>query len=383
MYAVKAERERKNGSVTGRKRNIMAGIAGAPAAALQQTRRAGLNVGDVSINYRTAPAGDTGVVQRKRRAVLGRRVEPYKEDIEGFIAVCKSKEVKNKKKYVEQMIRKAPKKSSTSNDDWKISGTEYEYMDMSKDDLYKNSVNVWVKGKICEHLSEESKINEYKERILNIKNWTIGKNRNWIRTGAVDGKHNSSAESSFGGIDGGSQFRLVGLDSKGNTEDRIFAEATKEYPYCKKSGGAFKKIKFHELKKESFTDETQKALYEKTLISNQKKEGKNFIAYVMKYLQKSLLLSTQRVPAGVIRFPTVLAQEIEQLDEANYKFATISSAAGEKVIALPGAEAEKFQESARTQEARTNGSEVPEESTGLDVPETLEELAGWAVADKV
>lgn len=387
MYAVKAERERKNGSVTGRKRNIMAGKAGAPAAALQQTRRAGLNVGDVSINYRTAPAGDTGVVQRKRRAVLGRRVEPYKEDIEGFIAVCKSKEVKNKEEYVGRMIRKAPKKSSTSNDDRKISGTEYECMNVSNKDLYKNSVNVWVKGKICEHPSEESKINEYKERILNIRDWTIEKNQNWIRTGAVDGEHNSSAESSFGGIDGRCQFRLVGLDSKGNTEDRIFAEATKEYPYCKKSGGAFKKIKFHELKKESFTDETQKALYEKTLISNQKKEGKNFIAYVMKYLQKSLLLSTQRVPAGVIRgvirFPTVLAQEIEQLDEANYKFATISSAAGEKVIALPGAEAEKFQESARTQEARTNGSEVPEESTGLDVPETLEELAGWAVADKV
>lgn len=387
MYAVKAERERKNGSVTGRKRNIMAGKAGAPAAALQQTRRAGLNVGDVSINYRTAPAGDTGVVQRKRRAVLGRRVEPYKEDIEGFIAVCKSKEVKNKEEYVEQMIVRGRKN--------KIQGTDYslgtpKYEEDRK--IYPQSVNVFIKRKI---VKEVNKADEYKLRVLNLKKWKIGKNREWLRTGRVTGYDSNigQQQGEWIGIKHQGQFRLVGLEK---IRKKIFDTQTEKagYPDKRSISGSNREIEIHALKKEKFEGEDEREVYRAAFEKNGKMENENFIAYAVKNLsEESLLIRKQSINSTITErkkllfpaeaAPTVLAQEIEQLDEANYKFATISSAAGEKVIALPGAEAEKFQEAARTQKSRKNGSEVPEESTGLDVPETLGELAGWAVSDKV
>lgn len=370
MYAAKTTTGRR----TGRQRNAMAGRAGVPVAASQHIRggRAGLNVGDVSINYSAAPEGEADVIQRRGRAVLGRRVEPYDQDIKGFIAICNSEQVDSKQQYIDKMIvkNKWMGRSQMPEGYQNIPNTQYVYIVSMSDDIYKNSVNVWVKRKIYERsCKEKSNYDDYIARILNIKGWTIEKNRNWIRTGDANGATDHTG--TFGGTGAGSQFRLIGLEKIDSPMDGVFEETKEVYPYDKNGEQCQnkRKITIHTLKKEAFDEDTQKTLYRNAFANKEIVLKNNFIANVMKNLTNQPLLSDTKVPAGAINFPTVLAQEIEQLDEAGYKFATITFSAEKKVIALPEAEADKIQKDAQPKTPEIPGE--PAVQAVSDEPEAL------------
>lgn len=378
MYAAKTTTGRR----TGRQRNAMAGRAGVPVAASQHIRggRAGLNVGDVSINYSAAPEGEAAVIQRRGRAVLGRRVEPYDQDIKGFIAICNSEQVDSKQQYIDKMIvkNKWMGRSQMSGGYQNIPNTQYVYIVSMSDDIYKNSVNVWVKRKIYERsCKEKSNYDDYIARILNIKGWTIEKNRNWIRTGDANGATDHTG--TFGGTGAGSQFRLIGLEK---IEDKIFNDNTRtdEFDYPNKQNGSEdkRKIKIHILNRTSFKDDSQKKHYSAAFINTNKIPSANFIAYAVNNLSEEPLLCSRQERRNKIFpveiAPTVLAQEIEQLNEAEYKFATISSFAEKKVIALPKAKADKIQEEANQSPAQPKTPEIPGEPAVQAVPDEPEAL---------
>lgn len=349
--------------------------AGTVVPRVSPTGRQGQAMEDVRIRYSTGPREGAGVVQGmageeqarteqgvgerpgKPRAVLGRRVEPYREDIEGFIEICNENNSKKDevRKYVEKIIRKKPKREGKKADD----KNDYEpipiadkYVCDKKDggSIYLQSINVHIKKKILEKKKDAE---EYRRRVLDVKYWNIDKNREWLNTGRVaEYESNDTNGAASVGIENGGQFRLVGLEK---ITTKIF-NARSAYPDCNYKSG--KIISFYTLKKDEF-QENERNEY-RLAFQNGNSGQLNFIAYVVKHLKGEKLLCNVKGPKKTkVAFPTVLAQEMEQLDEAGYFFATISE--GEevkKVIALPEGAARDI----RTESTRTAPQPTPSET---------------------
>ncbi len=377
--------------------------AGTVVPRVSPTGRQGQAMEDVRIRYSTGPREGAGVVQRmaeeelgrteqgvgerpgKPRAVLGRRVEPYRKDVEGFKEILDSKgnneeEGETVKKCIENMVRKNKQgKNNSSNSNqgavFKIDGTNYEYVKMGNE--YQNSVNVWVKRKIYEnHVKSENTSGdqqakdpeEYIGRVLDVNAWSIEKNRRWIRTGSAEERMaDDGGRVHLPGTERDGQFRLVGLE-KGASD--VFQNDSQAFSYPKHNNASCgneqnqRSIVFHDLKKGKFTEEAQMKVYRAAF---QQEDGEilqdnNFIAYVINCMENQSLLCSKTAPAGLkIAFPTVLAQEMQQLDEAGYLFATISE--GEevkKVIAMPEKVAESIQEKGAQTVPQSTPSESPE-----------------------
>lgn len=351
--------------------------AGTVVPRVSPTGRQGQAMEDVRIRYGTGPREGAGVVQGmaeeelgrteqgggerpgKPRAVLGRRVEPYREDIEGFIEICKeaaqneitggSEQKKDPQNYVDQLIRRKGGSTSTSSNEL----TVQDYVSESRGDLlYQNSVNRHIKKKILEKRKDAE---EYRRRVLDVKYWNIDKNREWLNTGRVAGyESNDTNRAASIGIENGGQFRLVGLEEI--TTD-IF-NACSAYPDCNYKSG--KIISFYTLKKDEF-QENERNEY-RLAFQNGNSGQPNFIAYVVKHLKGEKLLCNVKGPKKTkVAFPTVLAQEMEQLDEAGYLFATILEGKEvKKVIAMPEKVAESIQEKGAQTVPQSTPSESPE-----------------------
>lgn len=349
---------------------------------------------DVRIRYSTGPREGAGVVQGmageeqarteqgvgerpgKPRAVLGRRVEPYRSDVEGFIELCgiKCNESGLKTKGIEKKIKLRNKRMSKKVKN--VNEFKEKYMiDEKVETGYLNSVNVWVKRKIYEnHVKSENTSGdqqakdpeEYTGRVLDVNAWSIEKNRRWIRTGSAEERMaDDGGRVHLPGTERDGQFRLVGLE-KGASD--VFQNGSEAFFYPKRNNTSRgneqkqRRIVFHDLKKGQFTEDTQKKVYRAAF---QQEDGEilqdnNFIAYVINCMENQSLLCSKTAPAGLkIAFPTVLAQEMEQLDEANYRFATILEGKEvKKVIAMP----EKVAESIQKEGAQTVPQSTPSES---------------------
>lgn len=353
--------------------------AGTVVPRVSPTGRQGQAMEDVRIRYSTGPREGAGVVQRmaeeelrrteqgggqgerkgKPRAVLGRRVEPYSEDIEGVIEICKeaaqneitggSEQKKDPQNYVDQLIRRKGGSTSTSSNEL----TVQDYVSESRGDLlYQNSVNRHIKKKILEKRKDAE---EYRRRVLDVKYWNIDKNREWLNTGRVAGYESNDTNGAASiGIENGGQFRLVGLEK---ITTNIF-DACSMYPDCNYKSG--KIISFYTLKKDEF-QENERNEY-RLAFQNGNSGQPNFIAYVVKHLKGEKLLCNDKNPKkSKVAFPTVLAQEMEQLDEANYRFATISEDGKvKKVIALPEGAARDIRTESTCTAPQPTPSETPE-----------------------
>lgn len=372
--------------------------AGTVVPRVSPTGRQGQAMEDVRIRYGTGPREGAGVVQGmageeqarteqgvgerpgKPRAVLGRRVEPYRKDVEGFIEIYKKIDSSVVNNYIINMVRKNKQgKNNSSNSNQgavvEIDGTNYEYVEMS--DEYQNSVNVWVKRKIYENYVKSKKTNgdqqvkgpeEYTRRVLDVNAWSIEKNRRWIRTGSAEERMaDDGGRVHLSGTEGEGQFRLVGLE-KGVSG--VFQNDSQAFSYPKRNNASCgneqnqRRIVFHDLKKGKFTEDAQMKVYRAAF---QQEDGEilqdnNFIAYVINCMENQSLLCSKTAPAGLkIAFPTVLAQEMEQLDEANYRFATILEGKEvKKVIAMPEKVAESIQEKGAQTVPQSTPSESPE-----------------------
>lgn len=373
--------------------------AGTVVPRVSPTGRQGQAMEDVRIRYGTGPREGAGVVQGmageeqarteqgvgerpgKPRAVLGRRVEPYRSDVEGFIEIYKMIDRNVANNYIINMVRKNKQgKNNSSNSNQgavvEIDGTNYEYVEMS--DEYQNSVNVWAKRKIYENYVKSKNTSgdqqakdpeEYTGRVLDVNAWSIEKNRRWIQTGSAEERKVDVTPGGdrvrLQGTDGEGQFRLVGLE-KGVSG--VFQNDSQAFSYPKRNNASCgneqnqRSIMFHDLKKGKFTEGVQMKVYRAAF---QHKDNKilgedNFIAYVINSMEDQSLLCSKTAPAGLkIAFPTVLAQEMQQLDEAKYRFATISEGKEvKKVIAMP----EKVAESIQKEGAQTVPQSTPSES---------------------
>lgn len=351
---------------------------------------------DVRIRYSTGPREGAGVVQGmaeeelgrteqgvgerpgKPRAVLGRRVEPYRKDVEGFKEILDSKrnnaeEGETVKKCIENMVRKKTQGENNAQDEVvKIDGTDYEYVKMDKEGFYQNSVNVWVKRKMYEH---PERSNEYAGRVLNVRLWRIEKNRKWIKKGSgkIRNVGFGSGSVKLLGTDGKGQFRLVGLETLAKGSDGVFEGETEKhcYPKRKKAGHeneqGKREIAFHGLKKSSFVD-GQEDVYRKAFQNKAGISSPNFIAYVVNHKKTEPLLCTvqteEKQEVSVFKdeiAPTVLTQEMEQLDEAGYRFATISEGGTvKKVIAMPKGADKDFQKHSPQTAPQPTPSGTPE-----------------------
>lgn len=356
---------------------------------------------DVRIRYGTGPREGAGVVQGmageeqarteqgvgerpgKPRAVLGRRVEPYRSDVEGFIEIYKMIDRNVANNYIINMVRKnkqGKNNSSNKNQDGVVgnNGAVYEYVGMQEDKNYQNSVNVWVKRKIYENYVKSKNTSgdqqakdpeEYTGRVLDVNAWSIEKNRRWIKTGSAEERKEDVTPGGgrvhLPGTERDGQFRLVGLE-KGASD--VFQNDSQAFSYPKHNNASRgneqnqRSIVFHDLKKGKFTEEAQMKVYRAAF---QHKDNKflgedNFIAYVINSMEDQSLLCSKTAPAGLkIAFPTVLAQEMQQLDEAGYLFATILEGKEvKKVIAMP----EKVAESIQKEGAQTVPQSTPSES---------------------
>lgn len=372
--------------------------AGTVVPRVSPAGRQGQAMEDVRIRYRTEPREGAGVVQRmaeeelgrteqgvgqgerkgKPRAVLGRRVEPYSEDIQGFkqILDCTGKS-ETVNMCIVNMVRKKTQdennaSSKRQDEVFKIDATDYEYVKMDKKGFYQNSVNVWVKRKMYEHPERSC---EYAGRVLDVKPWNIAINRKWIKEGNENIKNAglSVGVVTLPGMDGKGQFRLVGLESLAKDKSGVFKIQKETYAYSKvnRSHQSDKQgqrvIRFMKLKKENFNKNDKINLYQAAFTDGSvAMDDKNFIAYVVHHKVGESLLRSRQVlgrrekPAFIGDVaPTVLAQEMEQLDEAGYLFATISE--GEevkKVIALPEGAARDI----RTEITRTAPQPTPSET---------------------
>lgn len=374
--------------------------AGTVVPRVSPAGRQGQAMEDVRIRYGTGPREGAGVVQGmaeeelgrteqgggqgerkgKPRAVLGRRVEPYRSDVEGFIEIYKRIDHNVANNYIINMVRKnkqGKNNSSNKNQDGVVgnNGAVYEYVGMQEDKNYQNSVNVWVKRKIYENYVKSKNTSgdqqakdpeEYTGRVLDVNAWSIEKNRRWIRTGSAEERMaDDGGRVHLPGTERDGQFRLVGLE-KGASD--VFQNGSEAFFYPKRNNTSRgneqkqRRIVFHDLKKGQFTEDTQKKVYRAAF---QQEDGEilqdnNFIAYVINCMENQSLLCSKTAPAGLkIAFPTVLAQEMEQLDEANYRFATILEGKEvKKVIAMP----EKVAESIQKEGAQTVPQSTPSES---------------------
>lgn len=357
--------------------------AGTVVPRVSPAGRQGQAMEDIRIRYSTGPREGAGVVQGmageeqarteqgeqqgkrpgKPRAVLGRRVEPYSEDIEGFIEICKeaaqneitkgSEQKKDPQNYVDQLIRRKGGSTSTSSD--KL--TVQDYVFQSRGDLlYQNSVNRHIKKKILEKRKDAE---EYRRRVLDVKYWNIDKNREWLNTGRVAGYESNDTNGAASiGIENGGQFRLVGLEKDHNVYFEMDTMNT-GYQYKKDRKNKNRSIKFYNLRQAKFVNDNQKTFYQEAFQNKQDIPSSNFIAYVVRNLQTDNLLYNNKQSGTKKRFPTVLAQEMEQLDEANYRFATISEDGKvKKVIALPEGAVEDIQKEG----AQTTSQQTPSES---------------------
>lgn len=377
--------------------------AGTVVPRVSPTGRQGQAMEDVRIRYSTGPREGAGVVQGmaeeelgrteqgggqgerkgKPRAVLGRRVEPYRSDVEGFIEIYKRIDHNVANNYIINMVRKnkqGKNNSSNKNQDGVVgnNGAVYEYVGMQEDKNYQNSVNVWVKRKIYENYVKSKNTSgdqqakdpeEYTGRVLDVNAWSIEKNRRWIQTGSAEERKEDVTPGGdrvrLQGTEGEGQFRLVGLE-KGVSG--VFQNDSQAFSYPKRNNASCgneqnqRRIVFHDLKKGKFTEDAQMKVYRAAF---QHKDNKilgedNFIAYVINSMEDQSLLCSKTAPAGLkIAFPTVLAQEMQQLDEAKYRFATISEGKEvKKVIAMP----EKVAESIQKEGAQTVPQSTPSES---------------------
>lgn len=389
MYAV---RSRQDAGAQWRSKAGGRENAGTVVPRVSPTGRQGQAMEDVRIRYSTGPREGAGVVQRMAeeqerteqggqqeerkgmyRAVLGRRVEPYRKDVEGFKEILDSKgndagqrNIVNK--CIVNMVRKKNQgKNNSSNNNQgdivEISGTNYVYVIMSGE--YQNSVNVWVKRKIYENYvkSENTSGNqqakdpdEYTGRVLDVNAWSIEKNRRWIRTGSAEERMaDDGGRVHLPGTEGKGQFRLVGLESLVKDKGGVFKIEKETYAYSKvnRSHQSDKQgqrvIRFMKLKKENFHKNDKINLYQAAFTDGSAAmDDKNFIAYVVNHEETGSLLrnvqTKEKQEVSVFKAeiaPTILAQEMEQLDEAKYRFATISEGGTvKKVIALPEEAAE-------------------------------------------
>lgn len=345
--------------------------AGTVVPRVSPTVRQGQAMEDVRIRYSTGLREGAGVVQRmaeeeqerteqggqqgerpgKPRAVLGRRVEPYSEDIEGFIEICKKnnsekdkvQKVQKVQKYVKKLIRKKPKQKAGDKDDYESIPIPGEYVCDKRVDnsIYPKSVNVYIKNKI---LKKEETAEEYRRRVLDVKYWNIDKNREWLNTGrVVEYESNDANGAASVGIENGGQFRLVGLEE---VEKDIFTmvDSNKEFAYKENKGNVKRRIKFRSLQKAPYSDVKHPEDYEAAFQNKSGIPTSNFIAYVVMRLQTKDLLYNNKSSKTKQGFPTVLAQEMEQLDEEEYRFAKISEGRTvKKVIAMPETAAKDFQ----------------------------------------
>lgn len=361
--------------------------AGTVVPRVSPTGRHGQAMEDVRIRYGTGPREGAGVVQGmaeeelgrteqgggqgerkgKPRAVLGRRVEPYSEDIEGFKELCSIRGVTERQKE-DEIDKKITIKYPNNIPVRDFNSFKEKYSIFEAGDEYKNSVNAWVKRKMYEH---PEKSNEYAGRVLNARPWNIHKNRDWLKrgNGTIRNVGFGSGSVNLPGTNGEGQFRLVGLENLAKGSNSIFEVETEKhcYPKRKKAGHeneqGKREIAFHGLKKRSFVD-GQEDVYQKAFQNNI--PSRNFIAFVVNEVGKESLLcnvqTREKQKRAVFKTPiapTVLAQEMEQLDEANYRFATISEDGKvKKVIALPEGAARDI----RTEITRTAPQPTPSET---------------------
>lgn len=366
MYAV---RSRQDAGAQWRSKAGGRENAGTVVPRVSPTVRQGQAMEDVRIRYSTGPREGAGVVQRMAeeeqerteqggpqggrkgmyRAVLGRRVEPYSEDIEGFIKICKeankneitegSEQKKDPQNYVDKLIRR--KRGSTSISSDELTVQDYEFK-LRSDSLYQNSVNRHIKIKIKKDSDHAAK---YVRRVLDVKYWNIDKNREWLNTGrVVEYESNEANGAASVGIENGGQFRLVGLEE---VEKDIFTmvDSNKEFAYKENKGNVKRRIKFRSLQKAPYSDVKHPEDYEAAFQNKSGIPTSNFIAYVVMRLQTKDLLYNNKSSKTKQGFPTVLAQEMEQLDEAGYRFATVSEGGTvKKVIAMPEEAAKDIRE---------------------------------------
>jgi len=301
-----------------------------------------------------------------RKAILGRRVEPYRKDIDGFKSFCEEinadsekklqllnymiiivvNKNKDRKKYADNdIVQNSDKlnefKSLLGNDNITDAVfNKYIIINKTQNATYKNSVNMLVKQKIAktektDDSDYDGKINDYKHRVLDMDNWTIENNQEWIssgKTGNYDSNSGSGINKSIGiGLQGA--FRLVGMENINGAFEKT-GELPKDMNYPHKT------VTFYKLKTAKFFD-NQKELYRSTLY-HEDSEKPNFIAHVINNKPAKDLLYTDGIPKKIFKlyesdkvFPTVLAQEMEQLRESNYVFAKIENNEDKKVVAYP------------------------------------------------
>lgn len=356
-----------------------------------------------------APAADT---VQCRKAILGRRMEPYRKDVEGFIKFCtecgEGVSGDEKAKYAGYHIKVinplgasgAAARPGSSDISAKFNRL-FVYEDKKRDPGYVNSVNMYVKKKIA---AKPVKTADYKYRVLDTDDWNMEKNRNWIRTGSTGGTpvYNSNAEGQKPiGIDNGGKFRLVGLERLEG--DKVFENAGIDAFSDEKN----REVRVYKLKTDRFDAVTwdyygrqyscpQKDMYA-SAFGISPIPASNFIAHVINHIAHENLLCIDKIPGFLRaqyaaniwhafqrfkRFPTVMAQEMEQLQESGYVFARIKQRpndAGE-VIALPEGKARAAQEAAARVRAAQVATAQPVPDSGISGQSAAQDVSGQGLA---
>lgn len=332
-----------------------------------------------------APAQAADTVQC-RKAILGRRIEPYRADVDGFTDFCKNSGsgLPNnvKAKYAVYHIKgiKVPGGGGAA----PALGTPgpradfnrlYDYEDKTRNQDYLSSLNMYVKKKIAANLG---KADDYKLRVLDVDGWSIEENRKWIQAGRADGSAGVYDSNSVGtkkiGIDNNGKFSLVGLEQL--AENEVFEDAGIDRFLDEKD----RHVSIHKLKTGRFGNAScsrqgwqysysQEKVYSDAFVQRGAVPAESFIAHAVNNLSDKTLLCIKKIPTNVLRaakqnlgsafqrsckFPTVLTQEMEQLQEKGYVFARIKVQDGDKgkIIALPESEARTAQEAARERAAQ-------------------------------
>lgn len=294
-----------------------------------------------------------GTVQRERKAVLGRRFESYENDIRAFLSLPPNRQGRQNEECITSKLKTQ-----------RVGRRRVVVKTPDQPAGYEDSVNVLVKRKISE---SPGKADEYQKRVLNMTGWTIAANREWIRTGKAGGYDSNvdikgNAVTGVDGTDGGSKFRLVGLEKI--IDDGMAAEQEGAVITDKKG----RSLQAYHLKIQNFTDAREKANYLDAFSNQQAADNENFIAKVVhSYTAKNILFEKARGGKTINgtwhpSYPTILAQEMEQIRESgkDYRFVKVSKSAGggEKVVAMTTGDVEKM----KSEEPSVQAPEEPVES---------------------
>lgn len=288
-------------------------------------------------------------IQCVRKAVLGRREEPYKTFDEGIRNDVKDLvDSKNNLATSENTIK------TKINDLIKKLNLYINNLYINKPEK-KDSINYYVACKIKKLIENEKEgnVDEFLSRVLNMDKWSVEENMNWLADGKAanyDSNSKISDKSSKIGYKNNKYFRLVGLENESNLFTDKVEENTKltlktkkiDNPYSYSYKGLTYNFNYDNLmgafgfKKSDFMNHVISDMSNKSYFMHSEKLPKNSTQNKIDVTDSNN--KSRRLPAGSVwsclnwRVPSVLAQEINVLNDNQLEFGCVKTNDGNKKI---------------------------------------------------